>query len=240
MVVRGETLPAGIVASNADVVHTYRDLLGHTAHGVAKAKRLRRKRFSMSLFVVYFGLKGDHRDLAHHTVCFGPRYKQLIAEIFGRNALADDFSLYLHAPNATDPSLAPPGHSAYYVLSPVPHLGTADIDWEREAPRYRDRIFELLERRYIPNLRRDLVVSHMVTPFDFRDDLNSHLGSAFSLEPRLMQSAWFRPHNRDGDLQGLYFVGAGTHPGAGVPGVVSSAKATATLILADTAAASSR
>lgn len=233
--VRGEALRAEIVASNADVLHTYRDLLGHTRHGQARSKRLLRKRFSMSLFVIYFGLKGDHRGLAHHTICFGPRYKQLIAEIFGKDALADDFSLYLHAPNATDPSLAPPGHSAYYVLSPVPHLGTAGIDWASEAPRYRDRIFEALERRYIPHLRRDLVVSRMMTPLDFRDDLNSHLGSAFSLEPRLMQSAWFRPHNRDGGLPGLYFVGAGTHPGAGIPGVVSSAKATAALILADAA-----
>ena len=134
------------------------------------------------------------------------------------------------------PSLAPPGHSAYYVLSPVPHLGTADIDWAIEGPRYRDRIFDYLEQRYIPNLRRDLVVSRMLTPFDFRDELNSHLGSAFSLEPILTQSAWFRPHNRDRDIAGLYFVGAGTHPGAGVPGVVGSAKATAKLILDDAAA----
>lgn len=229
----GTSLDADVVASNADVMHTYRDLLAHDPRGVAEARRLGRKRFSMSLFVVYFGLKGDHRGLAHHTVCFGPRYRALIAEIFGADKLADDFSLYLHAPNATDTSLAPPGHSAYYVLSPVPHLGTADIDWAVEGPRYRDRIFDYLEQRYIPNLKRDLVVSRMLTPFEFRDDLNSHLGSAFSLEPILTQSAWFRPHNRDAKIAGLYFTGAGTHPGAGVPGVVGSAKATASLMLAD-------
>ena len=229
----GTRIDADRVASNADVMHTYRDLLGHDPRGQAEAKRLARKRFSMSLFVVYFGLKGDHRGLAHHTVCFGPRYKDLIAEIFGHANLADDFSLYLHAPNATDPSLAPPGHSAYYVLSPVPHLGTADIDWTTEAPRYRDKIFDYLEARYLPNLKRDLVVSRCLTPFDFRDELNSHLGSAFSLEPILTQSAWFRPHNRDDRIAGLYFAGAGTHPGAGVPGVVGSAKATASLMLAD-------
>ncbi len=235
VVSRGETLEAEMIVSNADVVHTYRDLLGHDPRGRSEARRLARKRFSMSLFVVYFGLKGDHRNLAHHTVCFGPRYRALIGDIFRSKRLAEDFSLYLHAPNATDPSLAPPGHSAYYVLSPVPHLGTADIDWAVEGPRYRDRIFEYLERRHIPNLRRDLVVSRMLTPFEFRDDLNSHLGSAFSLEPRLLQSAWFRPHNRDKTIGGLYFVGAGTHPGAGVPGVVSSAKGTATLMLEDVA-----
>ncbi len=229
----GETLPADVVASNADVMHTYRDLLREDPRGTQEAKRLGAKRFSMSLFVVYFGLKGDHRGLAHHTVCFGPRYRALIAEIFGASTLADDFSLYLHAPNATDPSLAPPGHSAYYVLSPVPHLGTADIDWTQEGPRYRDRIFDYLEKRYMPNLKRDLVVSRILTPFDFRDELNAHLGSAFSLEPILTQSAWFRPHNRDAQIAGLYFVGAGTHPGAGVPGVVGSAKATAGLMLAD-------
>ncbi len=229
----GETLLADVVASNADVMHTYRDLLREDPRGSAESKRLAGKRFSMSLFVVYFGLKGDHRGLAHHTVCFGPRYRALIAEIFGARTLAEDFSLYLHAPNATDPSLAPPGHSAYYVLSPVPHLGTADIDWTVEGPRYRDRIFDYLDRNYLPNLKRDLVVSRMLTPFDFRDDLNAHLGSAFSLEPILTQSAWFRPHNRDRHVAGLYIVGAGTHPGAGVPGVVGSAKATAGLMLAD-------
>ena len=229
----GQEIDADVVASNADVMHTYRDLLGHDPRGAGEARRLARKRFSMSLFVVYFGLRGDHRGLAHHTVCFGPRYRALIAEIFGAPTLAEDFSLYLHAPNATDPSLAPPGHSAYYVLSPVPHLGTADIDWTSEGPRYRDRIFDYLERRYVPNLRRDLVTSRMLTPFEFRDDLNSHLGSAFSLEPILTQSAWFRPHNRDREIAGLYFVGAGTHPGAGVPGVVGSAKATAKLMLDD-------
>ena len=229
----GSQIDAEAVASNADVMHTYRDLLRHDPRGQSEAKRLGRKRYSMSLFVVYFGLKGDHRGLAHHTVCFGPRYRELIAEIFGAPVLAQDFSLYLHAPNASDPTLAPPGHSAYYVLSPVPHLGTADIDWEVEGPRYRDKIFDYLEERYLPNLKRDLVVSRMLTPFGFRDDLNSHLGSAFSLEPILTQSAWFRPHNRDDRIAGLYFAGAGTHPGAGVPGVVGSAKATAGLMLDD-------
>jgi phytoene desaturase len=237
VVVRGgERLDADLVASNADVVHTYGDMLRRTPHGLDEAKRLKSKRFSMSLFVVHFGLKRPvDPTLAHHTVCFGSRYRALIDEIFKRETLADDFSLYLHAPCVTDPSLAPAGSSSYYVLSPVPHLGNAEIDWDTEGPGYRDRILRYLESRYIPNLFRDLVTTRIFTPLDFRDELNAHLGSAFSLEPILTQSAWFRPHNRDDVIPNLYLVGAGTHPGAGVPGVVGSAKATAGVILEDLA-----
>lgn len=221
------------IASNADVVHTYSHMLRGTQRGETKGKSLASKRFSMSLFVIYFGLKGERRDLKHHMVLFGPRYRELISEIFKADGLADDFSLYLHAPSVTDDSLAPPGHSAYYVLSPVPHLGTADIDWAVEGPKYRDRILKYLNDRYIPGLLDDLVTVRHITPFDFRDELNSHLGSAFSIEPILTQSAWFRPHNRDDVIPNLYIVGAGTHPGAGIPGVVGSAKATAGLMIAD-------
>jgi phytoene desaturase len=194
---------------------------------------LKGKRFSNSLFVIHFGLKRPQPQLQHHTVCFGPRYRELISEIFQGEALAEDFSLYLHAPCITDPSLAPPGCSSHYVLSPVPHLGNAAIDWEVEGPRYRERIFDYLEKHYMPGLREDLVTCRIFTPNDFRDELNAHLGSAFSLEPILRQSAWFRPHNRDAGLGNVYLVGAGTHPGAGVPGVIGSAKATAGLMLGD-------
>lgn len=227
----GRVLNADCVASNADVVHTYANLLAQYPRGVKEGARLKRKRFSNSLFVIHFGLKRPQPQLQHHTVCFGPRYRELIQEIFKGNALAEDFSLYLHAPCITDPSLAPPGCSSHYVLSPVPHLGNAPIDWEIEGPRYRDRIFEYLERYYMPGLREDLVTCRIFTPNDFRDELNAHLGSAFSLEPVLQQSAWFRPHNRDANLANVYLVGAGTHPGAGVPGVIGSAKATAGLML---------
>ncbi|WP_316013271.1 phytoene desaturase [Roseobacter sp. HKCCA0434] len=223
--------PVDMVASNADVVHTYGELLGDRP----RADALGAKRHSMSLFVIYFGLKGERPDLAHHMVLFGPRYRELIADIFNAPELADDFSLYLHAPSVTDPSLAPPGHSAYYVLSPVPHLGTADIDWETAGPAYRDRILDYLDDRYIPGLKRDLVTCRHFTPFDFRDELNAHVGSAFSIEPILTQSAWFRPHNRDDRIENLYIVGAGTHPGAGIPGVVGSAEATAGLMIGDAA-----
>jgi phytoene desaturase len=229
----GRSWSADCVASNADVVHTYADLLAGHPRGRQEGKRLKGKRFSNSLFVIHFGLKRPQPQLQHHTVCFGPRYRGLIDEIFTGQALAEDFSLYLHAPCVTDPSLAPPGCSSHYVLSPVPHLGNAPIDWAVEGPRYRDRIFEYLEKHYMPGLREDLVTSRIFTPHDFRDELNAHLGSAFSLEPVLQQSAWFRPHNRDAQLANVYLVGAGTHPGAGVPGVIGSAKATAGLMLED-------
>jgi phytoene desaturase len=221
------------VASNADIVHTYGTLLAGTARGAAVARRLKRRRFSPSLFVVHFGLKRPHPQLAHHSIVFGPRYKGLIDEIYGKDALADDFSLYLHAPSVTDPSVAPEGCSTYYALSPVPHLGTAHIDWDAEGPRYAERILTSLEARCLPGLKDDLITSRIFTPKDFERELNAWQGSAFSLEPVLTQSAWFRTHNRDDAIGGLYFVGAGTHPGAGVPGVIGSAKATAGLMIAD-------
>ncbi|WP_285293670.1 phytoene desaturase [Aureimonas altamirensis] len=229
----GRTLQADIVVSNADVVHTYGALLGGHERGRRAARKLESRRHSMSLFVIYFGLDRLHDHLAHHTVLFGPRYRALIREIFNGPDVADDFSLYLHSPCITDPSLAPPGMGSYYVLSPVPHLGNADVDWQIAGPAYRDRILDYLEARHMPGLRQQLVTCRIFTPDDFRDTLNAHLGSAFSLEPILTQSAYFRVHNRDREIPNLYFVGAGTHPGAGVPGVVASAKATAGLVLED-------
>jgi len=189
--------------------------------------------YSMSLFLIYFGTRRQYPNLAHHNILFGARYRELLKDIFPRGLLADDFSLYLHAPTRSDPSLAPPGHEAFYVLSPVPHMGKLPIDWSLEGPRYAERILQYLEQNYLPNLRQEIVTKRIFTPQDFKVELNSHLGSAFSLEPRLLQSAFFRVHNRDDHIGGLYFVGAGTHPGAGIPGVVNSAKATAGLMLKD-------
>jgi phytoene desaturase len=229
----GSFEPFDAVASNADIVHTYDKLLADAARGRSVARSLKRRRFSPSLFVLHFGLKRAQPQLAHHTIVFGPRYKGLIDEIYGKNALADDFSLYLHSPSVTDPSMAPAGASTHYALSPVPHLGTADIDWDVEGPRYAERILASLEARCIPGLRADLVTQRIFTPKDFERELNAWQGSAFSLEPVLTQSAWFRTHNRDDVIPNLYFVGAGTHPGAGVPGVIGSAKATAGLMIAD-------
>ena len=221
------------VASNADIVHTYADLLAGDRRGRKVARRLKAKRFSPSLFVVHFGLRREHPTLARHTICFGSRYRGLIDDIYKKPFLTSDFSIYLHAPSASDPSLAPSGCSAFYALSVVPNLRAGKIDWKNEAPRYADQILDYLEARHIPGLRADLVTRRIVTPLDFQADLAAWQGSAFSLEPVLTQSAWFRIHNRDDAIANLYFAGAGTHPGAGIPGVVASAKATASLIIAD-------
>jgi phytoene desaturase len=221
------------VASNADIMHSYRDLLGHTARGKKAAQRLERKSFSPSLFVVHFGIKGRWPGIPHHMILFGPRYGGLLADIYDHGVLSQDFSLYLHHPTATDPSMAPEGCSTFYALAPVPHMGKLPIDWAEVGPTYANRILDHLEERLIPGLRERLVTSFYYTPADFGRDLAAHLGSAFSLEPTLMQSAWFRTHNRDDIIPNLYFVGAGTHPGAGIPGVVGSAKATAALMLAE-------
>ncbi|NIM01695.1 MAG: phytoene desaturase [Acidobacteria bacterium] len=228
-----------LVASNADVVHTYSKLLRDEPLAARRAAGVARRRHSMSLFVIYFGARRQP-GMAHHSVLFGPRYRELLSDIFDRGNLADDFSLYLHAPTVTDPTIAPDGYEAFYVLSPVPHLGKAEIDWSVEGPRYRDRILDYLHRRYLPVLSESPVTLRIFTPHDFRDVLNTHHGSAFSLEPILSQSAYFRVHNRDDRIGGLYFVGAGTHPGAGVPGVVNSAEATAGLILEDLGMARTR
>ncbi len=222
-----------LVVSNADVVHTYDRLLRAEPRAAMTARRLGKKKFSMSLFLIYFGTKRKYPNLEHHNVIFGPRYRELLGDIFERGKLADDFSLYLHAPTRSDPSLAPPGCEAFYVLSPVPHLGKLAIDWQVEGPRYAAKILDYLEQRYMPGLKSSIVTQRIFTPADFKSELNAHHGSAFSLEPRLTQSAYFRVHNRDRNIRGLYFVGAGTHPGAGIPGVVNSGKATANLILED-------
>ncbi|BAH39450.1 MAG TPA: phytoene desaturase [Gemmatimonas aurantiaca] len=227
--VNGVHLDADAVVCNGDVVQAYRTLIKPEHHPRTPARRLERMRHSMSLFVIYFGTNRQYDNIAHHEILMGPRYRELLEDIFERKILADDFSLYLHRPTATDPSLAPPGCDAWYVLSPVPHLGSG-TDWERVSERYRDRIMGYLEERYLPGLSQHLVTERRVDPRYFEGTLNSYLGSAFGPEPVLTQSAWFRPHNRDRDIGNLYFCGAGTHPGAGLPGVISSGKIVAGMI----------
>lgn len=230
---KGQTWACEAVVSNADIVHTYKDLLKDNPYGQSHAKKLMNKDFSMSLFLIYFGTNKKYPQLAHHNVLFGPRYKELLDDIFTNGVLPDDFSLYLHAPSLTDSTLAPPGHECFYVLSPVAHLGHMNIDWSVEGPKYADKILNYMESKYLPGLRKHLVVQKIFTPNDFKVDLNSYHGSAFSFKPTLTQSAYFRPHNKDKNIKGLYFVGAGTHPGAGVPGVINSAKATANLMTSE-------
>ena len=219
----GEQLSADIVVSNADSAFTYLKLLPARHRRRWTDRRITKARYSMSLFVWYFGTKRQYPDVAHHTILLGPRYRPLLDDIFKHHHLADDFSLYLHRPTATDTSLAPAGCDAFYVLAPVPHLGSG-TDWRERAEPYRQLIAQRLHETVLPGLNDAVVSSLMLTPQDFQDRLSSVNGAAFSLEPVLTQSAWFRPHNRSEEVSGLYLVGAGTHPGAGLPGVLSSAK----------------
>lgn len=231
----GTVHTADHVISNADVAFTYTRLIPSKYRGLRNSDWRYQKltRYSMSLFVIYFGTRRRYDDgrLAHHNIILSQRYQALLDDIFKKKQLASDFSLYLHVPTLTDPTIAPDGHEAFYVLSPVPHLG-ADIDWAQAARPYRDAIMQFLEDNYLPDLQANIVAEHRIDPRHFQDTLNSAMGSAFSVEPILTQSAWFRPHNRSEDFDNLYFVGAGTHPGAGLPGVLSSAKIAEDLITA--------
>ena len=219
----GQRIPASFVVSNGDPSAVYTRLLDPEHRSRHTDRSVARKRQSMSLFVGYFGTKKTFPDLAHHTIVLGPRYKGLLHDIFEKKTLADDFSLYLHAPTRTDASLAPPGHESFYVLSPVPNQKSG-LDWSEEAPRYMDRILDHLDQRCLPGLKDNLTTHFSVDPRYFESQLQSYAGAAFGPEPRLTQSAYFRYHNVSEDVGGLYFVGAGTHPGAGMPGVLSSAR----------------
>lgn len=222
---------ADVVVSNGDVAFTYRYLIPETYRRKYTNRRLERMQYSMSLFVIYFGTKRRYLDspLDHHNIILNERYRGLLQDIFAASPLPDDFSLYLHMPSKTDPTIAPPGCESFYVLSPVPHLGNG-TDWTVMARTYRDRIIQFLEDNYLPDLQENIVAEHYIDPLHFRHTLNSYRGAAFSIKPSLLQSAWLRPHNRSEEFANLYFVGAGTHPGAGVPAVVSSAKIAADLI----------
>jgi phytoene desaturase len=225
----GETVPADAVVSNGDVAMTYLKLIPAQFRRRYPDQAIQRMRYSNSLFVVYFGTDRKYDSMAHHEILMGLRYREWVEDLFIRTTLPDDFSLYLHRPTVTDPSLAPPGCDCWYVLAPVPNLDSG-TDWQRMTAPYTAKIFDYLEAHYLPDLRQHIVTQHYIDPLHFRDTLNSYKGSAFSLEPTLFQSAWFRPHNRSEDIPNLYFTGAGTHPGAGIPGVLSSGKIVADLI----------
>ena len=230
----GEKLHADIVVSNADAGHTYTRLLRNRPRRRWTDAKVKRQRWSMGLFVWYFGTRGTKRmwqDVGHHTIIVGPRYQAHIKDIFIRGHLADDMSLYVHRPSVTDPSVAPEGDDTFYVLSPVPHLGHDNgVDWASEEAPYREKMLAMLEDRLLPGLRERVTESLVFTPDTFRDRYLSPLGAGFSIEPRILQSAWFRPHNVSEELPGLYLAGAGTHPGAGVPGVIGTAEVLGQLV----------
>jgi phytoene desaturase len=219
----GEEIAADIVVSNACTAYTNLNMIAPENRKSWTDRRVKRARYSMSLFVWYFGTNRKYDDVLHHTILLGPRYQGLINDIFTDKKLADDFSLYLHRPTASDPSVAPEGCDTFYVLSPVPHLDSG-IDWTTMAETYRRKIEAFLSATVLPDLKQHIVTSMTTTPLDFQNRLLSYRGAAFGLEPILTQSAWFRPHNKSEDVEGLYLVGAGTHPGAGLPGVLSSAR----------------
>ena len=219
----GTFIESSLIVSNADPATVYTKMIDPSDRRKHTNAAIARKKYSMSLFVAYFGTNKTYPDLAHHSILLGPRYRELLKDVFDRKTLADDFSLYLHAPTRTDPSLAPPGAESFYVLSPVPNQESG-IDWSVEGPRYMDRILDALDAEHLPGLRDNLATRFHVDPRYFEGELRSYRGAAFGLEPTLTQSAYFRFHNRSEDVEGLYFVGAGVHPGAGLPGVLSSAK----------------
>ncbi|MBL8789667.1 MAG: phytoene desaturase [Rhizobiales bacterium] len=219
----GQVLPASIVVSNADAAHTYRTLIAGGARRRWTPRKMAKARHSMSLFVWYFGTKRRYDAVPHHSILMGPRYHGLIRDIFDRKILAEDMSLYLHRPSASDPSVAPAGCDAFYVLSPVPNQDSG-IDWRDRAESYRSRIARRLHETVLPGFEAEIISQRLMTPDDFEQGLLSYKGAAFGLEPVLTQSAWFRPHNKSEELENLFLVGAGTHPGAGIPGVISSAR----------------
>ena len=223
----GTRLDADTVVSNGDPAWTYKAGLARHPRRRWTDRHLDSRRWSMSLFVWYFGTRATRDlwpDVGHHTILNGPRYEGLLRDIFSRGRLAPDMSLYLHRPSVTDATVAPPGDDTFYVLSPVPHLGWANpVDWHREAAGYKARVTQVLQDT-IPGFDRHIVAEEVFTPETFRDRYLSPHGCGFSIEPRILQSAWFRPHNISEEARGLYLVGAGTHPGAGLPGVISSAE----------------
>ena len=228
----GKHYPADIVVSNSDVGHLYRDLVPAENRSKWSDSKVARTSYTMSCFLLYLGVKGTYPQLKHHTLILTKRYKELLRDIFDKKVLPDDFSMYLHVPTRTDPGMAPEGCESIYVLVPVANL-LSGIDWKEEATPFADRILAYLEEWGMSELRDRIEVMKIFTPDDFESQLNSLYGNAFGVEPKLTQTAWFRPHNRSEDVSNLYLVGAGTHPGAGVPGVLLSAEATEYCICAD-------
>ncbi|MDG0978720.1 MAG: phytoene desaturase family protein [Halieaceae bacterium] len=227
---QGQHLKADNIVFNGDTPHAYRALLPKSL----KRQKIRRPealtQYSMGLFVLYFGTRTTYPDIAHHTIWLGPRHKELLEDIFDNHIVPNDFSLYLHRPTATDPSFAPEGCESFYVLCPVSNLKSG-TNWETEGPLLRDRIVTALDETILPGLADTICAQFWMTPDDFKTQYRSEHGAGFSIAPTLTQSAYFRYHNRDPNVGNLYFTGAGTHPGAGLPGVLSSAKVVENLLI---------
>ena len=230
---KGQFYKADGVVSNADLAHTYGKLIKSEHRKKWSDEKLKKTKYSMSAFLLYLGVNKKYPQLKHHTLILSERYKGLVDDIFDNKILSDDFSMYLHIPSQTDPSMAPDGCESMYVLIPVPNLESG-IDWEKIKQAYTDKVLKFLEDDFgLTDLRRSIEVLETFTPSDFRGQRNNHLGSAWGVEPKLTQTAYFRPHNRSEDIKNLYFVGANTHPGAGVPGVLLTAETTVKLVVED-------
>ncbi|CEZ19486.1 Phytoene desaturase (lycopene-forming) [Candidatus Methylopumilus planktonicus] len=219
----GKFFKTDYLITNADPIHTNSNLIGHKKISLHNKFVQKTAKHSMGLFVLFFGTKVKYDNIAHHTIWMGPRYKELLSDIFDRYKLSEDFSIYLHRPTATDPDFAPIGCDSFYALVPVPNL-KGNIRWKDEASAFTQSIIKALEQTMMPKLSENICESFVMTPEDFLQDYNTPFGSGFSIAPLFRQSAWFRTHNQDDLYQNLFYVGAGTHPGAGVPGVLNSAK----------------
>ena len=226
----GKEIEADIFVCNAEPSFVYENLVPSSFNKKWSSSRLDSLEYSMGLFVLYFGTKHQYSDVKHHTIIMGDSYKELLQSIFKKKELRyDDMSLYLHRPTATDPAMAPASCDSFYVLSPVPNLKSG-LNWEQESEPYKEAVYRKLEERILPNLRKHIVTERVLTPREFRIDYHARFGSGFSVAPKFSQSAYFRFHNKSEDFENLYFVGAGTHPGAGIPGVISSSKVLERLI----------
>jgi len=228
----GDEIDADVVICNADPPTVYKEMLDPQFSKKALIKPEKFTQYSMGLYVLFFGSKKQYPSVAHHTIWMAERYKELLDDIFDKRILTKDFSLYLHRPTATDDTFAPTGKDSFYVLCPVPNL-KADIDWEKEGPRLRDKIVNALSETIMPDLEKNIEEDFWMTPQDFKNDYRSMHGAGFSIAPIFSQSAWFRYHNKDKKISNLYFSTAGAHPGAGIPGVLCSAKVVEKLIKKD-------
>jgi phytoene desaturase len=218
-----DVLKADYIICNSDPPNVYKNLIKPNNYGFLFNKKIERMNYSMGLFVYYFGSKKQYNDVAHHTIYFGKSYKDHLNKIFEKKELSEDISYYLHRPTATDPSMAPPGQDCFYVLVPVPN-NLSNINWHKEGEKFKQLIINKMSEQILPNLKENITADFYVTPDYFENDLSTLHGSGFSIQPKFTQSAYFRFHNKSEIFNNLYFVGAGTHPGAGIPGVISSAK----------------